>query len=115
MAKTSAKSSFKLFIGVSISSVITALSLILVLRLLGNPDDYGIITTALILPTTLNLFKDWGTNSAMIKYLAQYKSEKKTDKIKNVMVGGMLLELVMGILLPFVVLFYGRFSCNKRL
>ena len=102
MAKSSARGGFKLFIGVSISSIITALSLILVLRLLGNPDDYGIITTALIFPSTLALFKDWGINSAMIKYLAQYKSEKKTHNIKNVMVAGMLFELVTGILLTLL-------------
>ena len=72
------------------------------MRLLGNPDDYGIITTALIFPSTLALFKDWGINSAMIKYLAQYKSEKKTHNIKNVMVAGMLFELVTGILLTLL-------------
>jgi O-antigen/teichoic acid export membrane protein len=105
MAKSSAKGGFKLFIGVSISSVLTALSLILVLRLLGNPDDYGIITTALIFPTMLALFKDWGINSAMIKYLAQYKSENKTRNIKNVMVAGMLFELVTGILLTLLCFF----------
>ena len=37
IAKSSTKGGFKLFIDVSISSIITALSLILVLRLLGNP------------------------------------------------------------------------------
>jgi len=102
MGKTSARSGFKLFIGVSISSVITALSLILVLRLLGNPDDYGIIATVLIFPSMLSLFKDWGTNSAMVKYLAQYRSENKTDKIKNVMVAGLVLELVTGVLLTLL-------------
>lgn len=109
IAKTSAKGGFKLFIGVSISSVITALSLILVLRLLNNADDYGIITTALIFPVMLALFKDWGTNSAMIKFLAQYKAENKTDKIKNVMVAGMLFELVMGVLLTLVCFFMADF------
>jgi O-antigen/teichoic acid export membrane protein len=105
MAKSSARGGFKLFIGVSISSVITALSLILVLRLLGNPDDYGIITTALIFPSMFALFKDWGINSAMIKYLAQYRSEKKTHNIKNVMVAGMLFELVTGVLLTLFCFF----------
>jgi len=102
MGKTSARGGFKLFIGVSVSSVITALSLILVLRLLGNPDDYGIITTALIFPAMLSLFKDWGTNSAMIKYLAQYRSENKPHNIKNVMVTGLLFELVTGVLLTLL-------------
>jgi O-antigen/teichoic acid export membrane protein len=102
MAKSSARGGFKLFIGVSISSIVTAVSLILVLRLLANPDDYGVITTALIFPAILGLFKDWGTNSAMIKYLAQYRSENKPHSVKNVMVTGLLFELVTGVLLTLL-------------
>lgn len=102
MAKSSARGGFKLFLGVSISSVVTAVSLILVLRLLANADDYGIITTVMIFPTMLSLFKDWGTNSAMIKYLAQYKSENKIGGIKNVLLTGILFELVTGVLLTLI-------------
>ena len=102
MAKSSARGGFKLFIGVSISSIVTAVGLILVLRLLANPDDYGIITKALIFPAILGLFKDWGTNSAMIKYLAQYRSENKPQSVKNVMVTGLLFELVTGVLLTLL-------------
>lgn len=102
MAKSSARSGFKLFLGVSISSIVTAVSLILVLRLLANPGEYGIIITALIFPVMLGLFKDWGTNSAMIKYLAQYRSENKPQSVKNVMVTGLLFELVTGVLLTLL-------------
>jgi stage V sporulation protein B len=102
MAKSSARGGFKVFIGVSLSSVLTAVSLIVVLRLLANPDDYGIITTALIFPNMLSLFKDWGTNSAMIKFLAQYKSENETDNVKNVLLTGMLFELMMGAFLTLL-------------
>lgn len=102
MAKSSARGGFKLFIGVSISSIVTAISLILVLRLLGNPDDYGIITTALIFPTILALLKDWGMHSAMIRFLAQYRSENKLHDIKNVMFAGLLFELVAGALLTLL-------------
>ena len=86
MGKTSARGGFKLFIGVSVSSVITAISLIIVLRLLGGAEVYGIVSTALVFPIMLSLFKDWGTNSAMIKFLAQYNAEKQASKVKNVMV-----------------------------
>ena len=113
MAKSSARGGFKLFLGVSISSVVTAVSLIAVLRLLANPDDYGIIATALIFPSMLSLFKDWGTNSAMVKYLAQYKSEKETGNIKNVMVTGMLFELVMGVLLTLLCFFLADFLATS--
>jgi len=102
MAKSSARGGFKLFIGVSVSSIVTAVGLILVLRLLADPDEYGIIATALIFPSLIGLFKDWGTNSAMIKYLAQYRSENKPHSVKNVMVTGLLFELVTGVLLTLL-------------
>jgi O-antigen/teichoic acid export membrane protein len=102
MAKSSARGGFKLFLGLSISSVVTAVSLVVVLRLLANPDDYGIITTALIFPLMLSLFKDWGMNSAMVKFLAQYKFENETDKIKNVLLTGMLFELILGVFLTLL-------------
>jgi O-antigen/teichoic acid export membrane protein len=70
--------------------------------LLGDPDEYGIIITALIFPAILGLFKDWGTNSAMIKYLAQYRSENKPRNVKNVMVTGLIFELVTGVLLTLL-------------
>lgn len=102
MAKSSARGGFKIFIGVSISSVVTAVSLIAILRLLANPDDYGIIATAMIFPSMLSLFKDWGTNSAMVKFLAQYKTENETGNIKNVLITGMLFEIIMGVFLTLL-------------
>ncbi len=113
MAKSTARGGFKLFIGVSVSSVVTAVSLILVLRLLANPDDYGIITTALIFPTMLSLFKDWGTNSAMVKFLAQYTSENKVSGIKNVLLTGILFELVMGVILTLICFFSAGFLATN--
>jgi O-antigen/teichoic acid export membrane protein len=102
MAKTSAKGGFKLFIGVTISSILTALSVILVANFLTTENDWGILVTALIYPTLINLFKDWGINLAIVKYLAQYRAENKTQSIRNVMVAGLLFELIMGGLLTLV-------------
>lgn len=113
MGKSSARGGFKLFIGVSVSSILTAVSLILVLRLLGDPDEYGIITTAMIFPTMLSLFKDWGTNSAMIKFLAQYRSENKPHRVKNVMVTGLMFELVTGVLLTLLCFFLADFLATS--
>lgn len=102
MAKTSAKGGFKLFIGVTISSILTALSVILVANFLTTENDWGILVTALIYPTLINLFKDWGINLAIVKYLAQYRAENKTQSIRNVMVAGLLFELIMGGLLTLI-------------
>lgn len=102
MAKTSARGSFKLFIGVSVSSIITAISVILVMRLLPTEGDFGLIGIALTFPTLISLFKDWGINSAMVKYLAQYRSENNKNGVKSVMVAGLSFELFTGTLLTLL-------------
>jgi len=101
MAKLSAKGGFNLFLGVSISSVVSAAGVVLLMRLLTR-SEYGLATIALIPPTLIGLFRDWGINSAMIKYVAQYRSENKTSKTRKIMASGLLFELALGILLSII-------------
>ena len=101
MAKLSAKGGFNLFLGVSISSIISAVGVIVLMRLLTRPE-YGLATIAMIPPTLIGLFRDWGVNSAMIKYVAQYRSENRTSKMRNVMASGLLFELALGMLLSII-------------
>jgi len=96
MAKLSARGGLKLFLGVSISSIVSAVGVILLMRLL-TPSEYGLVTIAMISPALIALFRDWGVNSAMIKYVAQYRSENRISRVRNVMASGLLFELVVGV------------------
>jgi len=98
MAKLSAKGGYNLFLGVTLSTIISAIGTILVVRLL-DPSQYGLYSIALISPALISLFRDWGTNSAMIKFLAQYRSENKKAEMKTILAAGILFESVLGILL----------------
>jgi len=98
VAKISARGGFHLFLGVSLSSVISALGTILLVRLL-TPTQYGLYAIALMPTALIGLFRDWGINFAMIKHLAQYKSENRTADIKRVLASGLLFESVLGTLL----------------
>lgn len=82
MAKVSAKGGFNLFWGLATSTIISALGVILVARLL-SPPEYGIVAIALMAPNLITIFRDWGVNSATIKYPVQYKSENKTANMKS--------------------------------
>ena len=79
------------------------------MRLLGTDVDFGILNITMIFPTLLSLFKDWGINSAMVKYLAQYRSENNTDGVKNVMIAGLVFELLTGALLTLLCFFLAGF------
>ena len=100
MAKVSVKGGFNLFWGLATSTIISAIGVILVARLL-SPPEYGIVAIALMAPNLITIFRDWGVNSAMIKYTAQYKSENKTANAKSILAAGLLFELVLGLSLSF--------------
>jgi len=100
MAKVSAKGGFHLFWGLAVSTIISAVGVILVSRLL-SPSDYGIYTIALAAPGLLIIFRDWGVNTAMIKYVAQYNTENKPANVKNILIAGLLFELALGLSLSF--------------
>jgi stage V sporulation protein B len=101
MAKVSAKGGFHLFWGLAISTIISAVGVILVARLL-SPSEYGIYTIALTAPTLIMIFRDWGVNTAMIKYVAQYNSENKPSNVKSILIAGLIFELALGLSLSFI-------------
>ena len=101
MGETSARGGFHLFLGVALSSVISSLGTIILVRLL-TPDEYGLYAIALIPPTLIGLFRDWGINFSMIKYLAQFKSANKTADMKRVLASGLLFEAVLGTFLTII-------------
>ena len=76
MAKISAKGSFHLLWGLVISTIISAVATIFVARLLGS-DLYGLYGIVLTAPNLIGVFRDWGINSAMVRYTAQYRSENQ--------------------------------------
>jgi O-antigen/teichoic acid export membrane protein len=73
MAKVSVKGGFHLLWGLVVSTFISAVGTIIIARLLG-PDNNGLYAIALTDPNLIATFTDWGINSAMIKYSAQYVS-----------------------------------------
>ena len=94
MAKVSAKGSFHLLWGLVISTVISSIATIFIARLLGS-DQYGLYGIVLIGPNLIGVFRDWGINSAMIRYTAQYRSEERISEVKNILISGIIFEIVL--------------------
>jgi len=101
MAKVSARGGFNLFWGLATSTIISAVGVILVARLL-SPPEYGLVAIALTAPNLIMIFRDWGVNSAMIKYTAQYSSENKTANVRSIIAAGLLFELALGFSLSLI-------------
>lgn len=112
MARVSARGGFNLLLGLAASTAISAVAVILVARLL-SPPEYGLVAIAWMAPNLITIFRDWGVNSAMIKYTAQYRSENKTENMKSVLTAGILFELSLGAFLSLVSFTLSGFAAEK--
>ncbi len=101
MAKVSVKGGFHLLWGLVASTVISSVGTIFIGNILGDAQ-YGLYTIALIPPTLMANFRDWGINAAMIKYSAQYNAEDRRDKIRSIFAAGIVFETVLGLVLSVV-------------
>ena len=108
MVRQSARGSLILLLGQVISTIVAAVGSILVARFLGS-TSYGQVTIAMIPISIANLFRDLGVTSALIKYIAQYRSEKKTAEIRIFMRTGLLLNSAGGSLLSLITFFLSGF------
>ena len=108
MGKVSAAGSFRLFIGVSVSTVIMAVGTIILGNLL-HENGYGLYTITLTPALMIGLFRDWGVNSAMTKYIASLKLENNDSEIRDVIVAGLTFEITVGLVLTFISLLSANF------
>ncbi|MDR1992404.1 MAG: oligosaccharide flippase family protein [Nitrososphaerota archaeon] len=111
MAKASAKGGIHLFWGLVLSTVISAAGTIVIARLLG-PDNMGLYTIAIVAPTMIATFRDWGVNTAIVRYAAQYNSENNISKIRSIFVSGLIFELVFGLALTILSFTLSGFLAN---
>jgi len=95
MARVSAAGGFNLLWGLVASTVISAAGTIAITYILGA-ENYGLYSIALIAPTLIATFRDWGVNSAMVKYSAQYRAENNS-KIRSIFISGLFFEIILGL------------------
>ncbi len=112
MAGTAVRGGYNAFWGLSISTIIAAIGVIILARIL-TPADYGLMTIALVAPTLMATFRDWGINSAMIKYVAQFRGEARPDRVRSVIVSGFLFELTLGALFSGVIFLLSGFLAGS--
>src|SRR5512137_388273 len=101
IAKVSAKGGFNVLWGLVVSSIISAVGVIFIARLLGS-DAYGLYTIALTAPNLILIFRDWGMTYAMIRFTAKYRAEGRMDEVRSVLFTGLIFELVSGLVLCLI-------------
>jgi O-antigen/teichoic acid export membrane protein len=101
LAKISVKGSFHYMWGLVASTLIQAAGTIYLASLL-SPDEMGFYTLALAAPTLIGLFRDWGVNSALVKYTAQYNSEGQLVRARRILRKSLIFEIAVGFVLTVV-------------
>jgi len=101
MGKSSTTGSFFLLIGVVASTVIMALGTLILAGLL-SVDELGLYGIVLIPSTTIAFFRDLGVNSAMTQQIASLREANKKEQIHDVIVSGIVFEIITGALLSLV-------------
>ena len=108
MGRTSAKGSFNLFIGLTVSTVILAVGTIILGNILTQ-DEYGLYQIVLIPATMIGLFRDWGVNSAITRYVASLRVDQRDSEIHDIILSGLSFEIIAGLALLFVSLLSASF------
>lgn len=101
MAQVSAKGGFHLLWGLVVSTIFSSIGTIILAGLL-SPGSLGLYAIALAAPNLIANFRDWGVNTAIIKYSAQYRSENNAAKIRTLFVSGFLFEIALGLSLSIL-------------
>jgi O-antigen/teichoic acid export membrane protein len=111
LAKVSARGGFNVLWGLTISSIISAIGVMVVAGILSE-IEFGVVTVALIGPTIITTIRDLGIDQAIIKYTTQYKTENKKTRLKSIIVTGTLAELVLGTIFTLISLFLSGIMAN---
>ncbi|MDR2699691.1 MAG: flippase [Nitrososphaerota archaeon] len=111
MAKVSVKGGFHLLLGLVISTVISAVGTYFIANLLGS-NNFGLYSIVIGASAIFVTFRDWGINTAMIRYTAQYNSENNTSKIRSIFTAGLVFEFTFGLALTILSIILSGFLAN---
>jgi O-antigen/teichoic acid export membrane protein len=98
IAKVSARGGFNVLWGLVISTIVSAVGFVFIARLLG-PEGYGLYTIALIAPSMILIFRDWGVTYGVIRFTAKYRAEGRMDEVRSIVFAGLVFEFVSGLIL----------------
>jgi len=77
----SARGSLLLMTGQIVSTIVSAVTIIVVARLLG-PEKYGVVTVVMVPIGLALLLQDLGVNTALTRYIALWRSEGRHGDVQ---------------------------------
>ena len=98
IARASVRGGLILFLGNTLSHIIFALTSIIVARLLG-PEDYGLYSVILIVPSFLVTLSGLGISPALLRFTANFQKEGEKRKTANIIKVGTIFQLISSIII----------------
>jgi len=86
------------FIGIFLAAFLTYITRIILARSL-KPADYGLFFAVFIFISYFEMFRDFGLNAALVKYIAEFKVKKREDLIKSSLASAFIIQLVSAMVL----------------
>ncbi len=112
LVKTTTRGSLILLIGQVSSTFILAFGMLVVARILG-PVSFGSFNKAQSVVQIAVLLMNLGIQQAMIKYLAQYRHEGRTENLRVFIETGLLINAITSIFLTMVVYLSAGYISNN--
>jgi O-antigen/teichoic acid export membrane protein len=95
-----------------LSTFISFLSHIFIARLLGS-FQYGLVSQLVVLVSIIGIFRYWGINTALIKYLAEYRNKNQSILLQHFLLSSFLFEFILGLLLSSASFFVSSYYANN--
>jgi O-antigen/teichoic acid export membrane protein len=112
MVKKTTRGGLILLVGQIVSTFILAFGMMFVARLLGA-QQYGKFNAAQSVVQIAALIISLGIQPALVKYVAQFRHEKKYGHLKVLLEAGIMLSLITGISMSIIIYSLSDFIANN--
>ncbi|MFX1277664.1 MAG: oligosaccharide flippase family protein [Promethearchaeota archaeon] len=106
------QNSYILMVGYLISSIISTIGSIIVIRLI-SVEEYSLISIAYILPGILIPFGELGLNYASINFIARKLKENDLKGVRNVIRINLIVKIIIGLILTLSVAYFSLFIAKE--
>jgi len=101
--KRSAKGSAILAVSQILSTLLLAIGMLVVARILGS-TSWGLLSIANSIVTLVQLFQDFGIKDTLTKYISENKQLGKNGNVKKIIESGVVLSLASSVILTFLLI-----------
>ncbi len=111
VAQASTRGSFFLISGTAVSTVVLAVSAILIARLLGS-DSYGQYSLVIVVPQLMFLFTDLGLNQGITKFTSDFQSQGDFKRSAAIIKHGLVIRALVGLFLSVFTYVFADFLAS---